>query len=328
MPNPPSCQSTFSIITEFNIVKIDNLYSQLDEINYRKLKLQICDNFIDNMKRDYFSVRNGQQPSTISLEHIVEIIIIQYNEFKNKGYFQYYFGYDCVDAGFVSGQNSLTLEKQLMLTFGSKSRFILPIPENLGKFDLFSLFDLIEFLYDHTVKPIDPNRHRYNNCGIHINFNSVDFNLGKDEWRTKVNEYLPHLEFPYTMNKDGKIIEIPSSEGLQHLINHNVSHDAAETIDDRVKHACSLFLKGNSTINNKRDALKNLADVLELLRADIKSYTPNYVERRLFEIANTFGIRHHNEQQNIDYNQEIYFYWIFYSYLSVIDLLGRLKKIK
>ena len=277
------------------------------------------------MKRDYFSFRNGKQSSTISLEHVVKIITIRYNEFKNKGYFQYYFGFDCVDAGFVPGQTSLTLEDQLILTFGSKDRF-LPILENSGKSDLFSLFDLIEFLYDHSVKPIKPKIHDWYDCGIHVDFKNVNIHLGKYEWREEVNNYLPYLESPYTLNKDGKIIEIASSEGLQHLINHNVSHDAAETIDDRVKHACSLFLKGSSTINNKRDALKNLADVLEHLRDDIKSYTPNKVEKRLFEIANTFGIRHHNEKQSIDYNQEIYFYWIFYSYLSVIDLLGRLKK--
>jgi hypothetical protein len=191
--------------------------------------------------------------------------------------------------------------------------------------DIFELFDLIEFLYDHVAKPKTFNYHSWDDCGIHIT-GDANYALGKYCWREEMNKHLENFETPYTLNKNGKIEELPSSKGLQQLSQSPTSHNAPETIDDRVTHACTLFLKRSATVDNKRDALKNLADVLELLRDDLKSYMPTNEENRIFEIANKFGIRHHNDSQQTQFNQGVYYYWIFYSYLSTIDLLARLKK--
>ena len=277
------------------------------------------------MKRRYFSDRQSQPPNSISLEHFREIIRIQYAKFKQDGYFQHQFGYDCVDAGFVLGIASLSIKDQLVITFGSRGESLVPITNNFKHVDLFSLFDLIEFLYDHIAKPVKPSYHTYNDCGIHVG-NEADYDFGKWEWREEFNKHLPHLEIPYTLTVEGNIEELPSSKGLENLVRNPIPYNSPKTIDDRIDHACSLFLKGNPTLNEKRDALKNLADVLELLREDLKSYIPNNEERRLFEIANNFGIRHHNNEQQTDYDSGAYYYWIFYCYLATIDLLARLKK--
>ena len=277
------------------------------------------------MKRRYFSDRQNQSLNSISLEHFRKIIEIQYTQFKQKGYFQHQFGYYCVDAGFVPGITSLSMKDQLVIAFGSRGESLVPATNNFKHVDLFSLFDLIEFLYDHIAKPVQPSYHDYNDCGIHVG-DEANYDLGKYEWREEFNKHLPHLEIPYTLTAEGNIEELPSSKGLKNLVQNPTSHDSPETIDDRINHACALFLKSNTTLNEKRDALKNLADVLELLRKDLKSYIPNNEEQRLFEIANTFGIRHHNDQQRTDYNRGVYYYWIFYCYLATIDLLARLRK--
>lgn len=277
------------------------------------------------MSREYFSTRQGAESNKIALEHLRDIIRIQYTKFEKEGYFQHRFGYQCVDAGYVLGKAGIPIRDELIVTFGSRGDLIDPTLVNFKKMDLFSLFDLIEFLYDNTSKPINPTIHSWNGCGLHVG-SDANYNLGKYEWREEMNKHLPHFETPYTLTTAGNIEEIPSSEGLTKLTQNNTQHNAPETIDNRVNHACTLFLKGNSTIEEKRDALKNLADVLEHLRDDVQSKIPNDEGNRIFEIANTFGIRHHSETQKTDYNQGVYYYWIFYSYLATIDLLARLKK--
>ena len=96
------------------------------------------------------------------------------------------------------------------------------------------------------------------------------------------------------------------------------SRDAQEKID----HACRLFLNRNATVLDRRSALKDLADVLELLRNDLNASIGKKKADKLFDIANNYGIRHSNrEQLELDEN---YSRWFFYSALSTIDLVARL----
>jgi hypothetical protein len=46
----------------------------------------------------------------------------------------------------------------------------------------------------------------------------------------------------------------------------------------------------------------------------------------LFNIANNFGIRHYNEKQKTNYDQEVWLDWIFYYYLATINTIIRLIK--
>jgi len=67
-----------------------------------------------------------------------------------------------------------------------------------------------------------------------------------------------------------------------------------------------------------------LAKVLEFIRPKIKLLLTTDDENDLFNIANNFGIRHHNEIQKTDYDQEIWLDWMFYYYLSTINSIVRL----
>jgi hypothetical protein len=74
----------------------------------------------------------------------------------------------------------------------------------------------------------------------------------------------------------------------------------------------------------RTDALRDLADVLEFLRPQLKSVLKSQDEADLFNIANNFGIRHHNEKQKTDYDEAIWLSWIFYYYLATIHAAVRL----
>ena len=277
-----------------------------------------------HMKRTYYSKRAGRVPSSISPDNLKKILYIQYRKFRNEDYFKKAFGYECTDLGDVQGDVGTDLDGKLLLDFGGHGESMIPTLENIMKLDMDSLFDLIEFLYDYVAKPIDPVYHEWNNCGIHVR--DASYEEGREEWRSNLNESLSLLEPSYRLNTDGDIELLPSSVGFEHIVDQHTSHGDSENIDEVVNRSCKLFLKRNATLDDKRNAIRNLMDVLELLRKDVQEKLPDKEANDIFNIANNFGIRHHNDRQQTQYNRGAYYYWIFYACLATIDLLGRLKE--
>ena len=101
-------------------------------------------------------------------------------------------------------------------------------------------------------------------------------------------------------------------------------------IAGRINAAVSKFRRYRSTFDERRDAIRDLADVLEYLRPKLKSVLTKADESDLFNLANNFGIRHHNQQQKTDYDQAIWLSWMFYFYLATIHVCLRMlnKKLK
>ena len=74
--------------------------------------------------------------------------------------------------------------------------------------------------------------------------------------------------------------------------------------------------------------MRNKPYYLEYLRPQVKSVLTSKDESDLFNIANNFGIRHHNEAQRTDYDAGIWFSWMFYYYLATIHAVLRLLQRK
>ncbi|MGY2486212.1 hypothetical protein [Cupriavidus sp. CP313] len=77
-------------------------------------------------------------------------------------------------------------------------------------------------------------------------------------------------------------------------------------------------------MSERRDAVRDLADVLEFLRGEAKAVLLSKDEADLFNLANNFGIRHHNKEQKTDYDASIWLSWAFYYYLATIHACVRL----
>ena len=92
----------------------------------------------------------------------------------------------------------------------------------------------------------------------------------------------------------------------------------------RVEAAIHKFRRHRSSIEDRRDAVRDLADVLEYLRPKLKEVLVSKDEQDLFNIANNFGIRHHREGQKTDYDKAIWLSWVFYFYLATIHAAVRL----
>lgn len=276
------------------------------------------------MPKEYFSERAGRtKPGTIARRSINTIFESIYNRFEKEGYFQYYFGKDCVDTGYTGGKAGMKLEPMIVIRFGS-ARKLTPTSENIQNFSGDDVFDLVEFLYDYIAKPTSIYQHNWNGCGLHVLKASVE--QGQADWTAEWNLVLARLDPPYRLTNEGTIEVMPSSEGLKQLVDDRKLYGDTQNVDAKVERACHLYLDRNATLEDKRDALRELADVLEFLRSEVRKKLPSKEASNLFNIANNYGIRHHNAKQRTDYNHEAYYPWIFHSYLAAIDLLARLRE--
>ena len=72
--------------------------------------------------------------------------------------------------------------------------------------------------------------------------------------------------------------------------------------------------------------MRELADVLEFLRPQIKQSMMSADESALFNLANNFAIRHHKREQRGDYDKRIWLLWAFYVYLATIQAVTGLNE--
>lgn len=257
--------------------------------------------------RRYFSQRKNGAPaiSTQDFAYRLHNILV---DFARNGYFERLgmrVGYEDV----ISNE----LRRKLAIAFGHESRNMLPTESNLTNMGRDSIFDLIEFLSEYVSAS--------SLVRLQASLNpDTQIPDGLEEWRKSVNEYLEQLNPPYRLTANGEIEILPPSAGLRHLVDAHAS--PSQDAQEKIGHACRLFLKRDATVHDRRSALKDLADVLEMLRNDLDASIGKKEAGKLFDIANNYGIRHNNrKQKELDEN---YAQWFFYSALSTIDLVARL----
>jgi hypothetical protein len=90
-----------------------------------------------------------------------------------------------------------------------------------------------------------------------------------------------------------------------------------------VEQAIRQFRSRHSSPDDRRQAVRELADVVEFLRPRIKEAFTRRSEDALFGLANKFGIRHHNDRQETDYEQAIWLSWMFHIQLATIHAAVR-----
>jgi hypothetical protein len=274
-------------------------------------------------ERKYYSIRTGKNRKALVIEltMLKRLFKSLYKQFLEKEYFQEAFGFWCVDEGDIPGSLGSDIEAKIFILIRKDNLW--PIEEKCRKYSEDDLFDVIEFLYDYVSKPIDGYFHEYNNCGWH--YTSFDKDIGQSEFRVEVNALLCDYEDGYELSEQGEIL-VKGIQGLDKLFKANIPIDDHENIQARVNAAILKFRRFRSTLDDRRDAIRDLADVLEYLRPSMKQVLTKKDESDLFNIANNFGIRHHNKKQQTDYDKSIWYSWMFYYYLATIHAVTRFIK--
>jgi hypothetical protein len=125
------------------------------------------------------------------------------------------------------------------------------------------------------------------------------------------------------LSSDGEILAL-AERGLENLLQANLPSYDPGNVEDRVAKAILKFRRYRSSFEERKDAIRDLADVLEFLRPKLKIVITKSDENDLFNLANNFGIRHHNDSQKTDYDRAIWLSWMFYYYLATIHASLRL----
>jgi hypothetical protein len=176
---------------------------------------------------------------------------------------------------------------------------------------------------DLVSKPTKGRIHTFADCGYHASH--FDRSVGQREYREQIDDVLKLHDPPYEFGDDGRLIERVPDE-FRDLIDEELPDEVdGDLISEKVEHAKHLFLMRSSSLSDRKHAVRELADVLEALRADMKDTMLPKDESAMFNIANGFSIRHNSRKQISGYNGEVWFRWMFYVYLATIHAVLRVR---
>ena len=276
------------------------------------------------IKRNYYSVRTGKinPDSKIDFDVLKQLFLMSYKILDRAGYFQKYFGIDCSD-GFIEGQLGEEIDAYVFINLRKENLF--PVYTKLKDYTEDDFFDVLEFLHDHCSKGLYGYYHNGNNCGYHYDeFNDLE---GQKYFREIINPVIRDYKNGFEISENGEIL-ILSDNGLSNLFEADIPTNDKENISSRINSSIIKFRRHKSTLEDRKEAIRELADVLEFVRPEIKKHLDKKDENDIFNIANNFGIRHHNVDQKVNYDKAIWYSWIFYYYLATLHAVLRITNKK
>lgn len=274
-------------------------------------------------ERRYYSVRTGrlQESPELGLEMLRGLFVATYSSFEELGYFQERLGTNCIDGYYAGTVGDVGIYSFRKL----RRKGLFPIWDRAEVLTEDEIFDLIEFLFDHASEPVESSGHYHSwgECGYHYS----EFVQGdaQSKFRADVNDFLRDYGEGFELSDRGEILTLPGGS-LEPLLEAGLPAETPAGVSERVESAVRKFRRRRASLDERRDAIRDLADVLEYLRPKLKRVLATEDENDLFNIANNFSIRHHNARQKVDYDKPIWLSWVFYFYLATIHAAIRLIK--
>ena len=258
--------------------------------------------------RDYYCRRqSNHEMDGDRVKYLRNMFFFLYKDFLKYGYLEEEFGdrysYDFSKIG----------DKLAALT-GREDVF--PIEKKYKNYDEELLFTLIEFIFDYVSRPTDGSFH----CD-YWEYSKFDKKLGWEEWQIEINKILLFSTNKYSLNNRGQV-DFVSNPVLNELMDTPVSINDKEVCSP-LNEAIKKFKRRESSTQDRKDSVRDLAGVLEFLKPKMKDVLMSKDENSLFNIINNFGIRHNNESQKTSYDEEIYLEWMFHFFLATIHVVDK-----
>lgn len=258
-----------------------------------------------------FSKRHGlyDKPS-LTLDALIELVANATHSFRDLGFLDEAMG-PMGDSPNSYRVRTNTMGPNVELYFFRKTgkRNMFPVIPN-GFYSKEDIFDILEIIHDHVSE--------FDNV-----WDCFDKQPAQLRFRTEVNEFLNWFEEGWEITTDGYVCRLPI-EGFRELVEEDFSSGDGVNITSRIKSAIALYRRRVSTLDDKRDAIRGLGDVLEYIQKSGNLKFTKKHESDLFHILNRFGIRHHKPDQETDYDNDIFFDWMFYHYLAAVHAAVRL----
>ena len=193
------------------------------------------------------------------------------------------------------------------------------------------VFDAIEFLYDRTSKPGEQVGMTTDTGWNYMDYYDYDSEAGQEEFREKANSILSDYRAGFELTKDGSVLAL-GSRGLQYIVDAEIIPYDELNVDNKVRNAIAKWRNRHLSMSEKREAVRELADVFEWLKKTgrLQTVLDKKDESAIFDIANNFAIRHHDPRQKRNYDPAIWYSWMFHFYLAsyhaIIRMLSKTKK--
>ncbi len=246
------------------------------------------------------------------------------------GYFDGLFGVECLDTSREPGPAE-ALSSRLEV-----EPFQWPMEADhftgsvwTGGHDEGLFYDVVEYLHDHAARPRHNSWHEadWNQSCRH--YYDYDVEVGQTVYRWRMNKILEQSEIGLRLAGPGPdvgtLVSTPPDSGRAELLDalatrpNDKEHDA-----DDVQRAISLFRSRSAGRSDKRAAISLLYRALERRRYNVVQSALNGADSEpLYMIANKYDLRHNKADQHRDY-PDYYLDWVFWMYLSTIELTNRI----
>lgn len=266
------------------------------------------------MTRRYYSSRT--KPKSLTIDELYQKLQNLYLLFRDRDYFKQKAG--------ITGENlpdAILHEAALELTFQ-------PFPITKWSSETITedhIFDAIEFLYDRVSKPGEMVGMTSETGWNYYDYENYNEEKGKEEFREKANAILSEYKTGFELTQEGTVLAI-GTNGLQYILDAEIVPYDEVNVDSKVRNAIAKWRNRHLSLSDKREAIRELADVFEWLKKtkNLGNVLDNKDESALFEIANNFSIRHHSPNQKTNYDQTIWYSWMFHFYLATYHAAIRL----
>jgi hypothetical protein len=264
------------------------------------------------MARRYYSSRN--QPSSLTLEDLYWKLRNLYLLFREGDYFKN-----------KAGITGAVLPNKIQ--HAAAALDFQPFPITKWTEDNITedhIFDAMEFLYDYVSKPSEWGLVTNNTGYNYYDYEGYDDEAGRAEFRDQADAFLCDYGPGYQLMDDGTILAL-GADGLQYILDAEIVPFDEVNVDNKVRDAIKKWRNRDLDLAEKHKAVRELADVFEWLKKtqNLQKALNRKDESALFEIANNFGIRHHNPNQKSNYDQNIWYSWIFHFYLATYHAVIR-----
>ncbi len=226
----------------------------------------------------YYSTRIKRRH--LSLSELYKKLQSLYLFFREKDYFKEI-------AGITSNFSPEAIQLEAVLDLGFQ---VFPITKWIP-LDITEehIFDTIEFLYKKVSKPGQLEELTTDAGWNYTDYGTYDEAGGKKEFRIKVNNFLPEYKDGYELSSDGLILA-KGTDGLQYILDAEIIPYDEINVDDKVKAAINKWKNRHLSENDKKEAIRELADVFEWLKKTkgLETVLDGKDESALFDIANNF----------------------------------------
>lgn len=239
--------------------------------------------------------------------------------------FDYFNKKGCFNNAFGIRKNPdsklLAPSPEVFFLLQTRSDRIYPIDIYYGSYKEEELFTVIEILCD----CIEDDPHEF--------FLVED--VSKMEFTQHINSVLRFYKGGYYLNPENGYIGKLPNDSLKNLLEEDISFINDKSVIDQFKSSIKMYFRFDSTLEDKKKAINELAFILEPLREQLKDLlneeygiNKNLHDSLIFNIVNNFNIRHNNENQCKNYSLEIWYDWMIQYYSSVIITYFKLLNAK